>query len=802
MKIQVKSFFKDKYNIGFLFMIVIGFAISLMARTDKYPDSDFRQLALYHTVVFTVLLVLLPFYYIKKDVRYALAIFIAIFALSTVIVHRADNMFNNIGGDYWYINALVNKYKYYSEWLIDSTIKDIPSYLSPLYFFITGKMAWLFNISSSDALMFTTYIGVVAMPLLYYYLIKDSFDIFVVVLTIIIGCVFYHYELIPKPYQSNSALLALIFYYKFLPNVNRSSIRFNIKVILFGIVLFLLYYYHFVYLALAFFIDLLFRQAIDKKEGKEIVISRLAVYFGIFIVGFLLFLLPGILSVIKAGSSHKIFYGSTDRLEIRYLAFPLILGMFDILRNLGRTYAFRSLVMVSALTLLFVLNLFIEIHFKYNIHIFKIYHLIPIVILPHAIKFVYEFALQQIEAKYEAFAKMVILTLMLFFCINHWTTETFIDKKYTNGACPHFKNGGELIENTLKAVDLRNKVIFFPDISSRPEFGALIPNFRFLPINNDYGSPGSRIKERIGVMKQLDSVKSNPAAFAYILMNNKIDKVDYFYCNDNDNKLKWINISRLGDKNYAWEERPWSKSSLSERYFEKVNPLYPNLYRLKHEKNFINKSPDSLLFLEKVALGRINKNFYQSLMEDLTKNKSRYVYADILEAIYYLKSAENISEVQIDSLFSLAPKENRGFTFEAEGLKSAISGVEVNYADPNASGNYCRKIALPAHGMQGNVLFYGPYAPMYKGKYVLKLFLKANKKSDETVLNFDIGSAKFGRFASGLVTAKEIYSTDDFKTILLPFEITQTVEDLEIVGFYNASTNIELAVDKYEIIPY
>ncbi|MFM7858310.1 MAG: hypothetical protein ACKO96_41930, partial [Flammeovirgaceae bacterium] len=288
-----------------------------------------------------------------------------------------------------------------------------------------------------------------------------------------------------KPYQSLSALMALIFYYHILPSINeKNSWTKYLRTLLFGVILFLLYYYHYVYLALAFFLELIFEKIIGKKTDWRTWFKKLGVYTTIFIISFIFFFLPHIIAVFKVGSSHTILFGSTEKLELIFLSFPLILGLLDVFKNIHKDYTFKTLILVSSLVVLFVINLFIELLVTYNIHVFKIQHIIAVILLPHTINAVYEFVRSSIQQKYELLIQIFCVFIFFIFTLNEWVTYCYSYKQNSS----QFKFWQENAKRINASIDLRNKIVLNLCYYSDIEYGSLTPNYLFLPTNNDYGS--------------------------------------------------------------------------------------------------------------------------------------------------------------------------------------------------------------------------------------------------------------------------------------------------------------------------
>lgn len=784
-----------------LFGIAILFLALLITNRDVlhflFEKSVFKQLLLLKTIIFSWVLVGVAVYLFTKRAYHIIAIYSIAMLATAILVFSRNNIFFDLGGDNWYMNALVTKHKNFFNFLIDSTIKDIPSYLSPLYFFLAGKFAEIFNLDSPRSLLVFSFIGVVCMPLLYYYLLKRNFQSHVVVVTVFIGCAFYHYELILKPYQSISALVALIFYYNFLTQVNeKTNLLRLVSIIFVGVFIFFLYYYHFTYLAIAFFLQVFFERVLGASFNLKATIKRFGVYLIIFLIGMIFFIGPHIMAVLRVGSSHKIFFGSTSNLDFIFLSFPIILGLFDLVKSINEEYSFKTFILICSLAILFVSNIFLELFVEYNIHVFKIQHIIYIILLPHFIRFVFNYLFAHSTHKLSILAQKVLVVILLLFSTNEWISYCFNYKKDSN----QYRFWSEIASHTQSEIDLKNKVVFSTAYNSDLEYGALIPNFRFLPVNNDYGSPASQLAKRINVMKALDSLKGNPSGFANCLMNNEIQKIDFLIWNEGLNVLSWEEVSKIGE-DVVVKSVPIEKGLLSTRYFEKIENVN-FLYRLNHNRNFEKKSLDSLLFLEKVSEGLIKSNYILALRDELSVKGQLYTSSDVKDIIFFFKKGLRVSSQQMDSVIEYARPVLKRQYYEAESLPLGIDGIPTKTFDLNASGNFCRRFT-PDVGLikAGNVLVYGPYGVLPKGKYHLKISLKSNLDQAIPVLNVDgYSSEAQASFFKEEITSSQIFSArEEFIMYEIDFEVSVNLTDFEIRFFVDQQKNAQISVDKVQI---
>ena len=783
-------------GINFLLLVLVtvtGYAGWLLPLKNQSP---LQYGVLIKSLVF--LLVIANFiYYLKKKQLFLFVIgFSTVFLTAAVLSFSHNNLFYDLGGDNWYLNALVTKYSHYITWMIDAGIKDISSHISPLFFWLAGILSRFTGWNSPETLMIFSFTCIFAFPVLYYLIIKDQFDRLVVILAILLGAVFFNDELVYKPYQAIASLLSLYLYYHLTAQVDGFANRVVfLKAALLGLAIYLLHDDHFLYLIIVFAVELFLKKVVLHQDVKGQSRSFFLLYGTILLAGVVLFLLPQLMDVIRLGTIYQVMYGSTENIELIYLSFPFILGFLDLLKNYDHPFSFKSLVLVLGLTSYFLLNLFLEACFGFHLNVFKVQNLIVLILLPHAIRYVYQLVFSEKTDKYSRlFTDKLILFLFVVFSLNAWSSYCINYKKGSGD----MRFWSENADKIMKEVDLKDKVVFFPSYNSDLEYGSFIPNFRFLPVNNDYGAPGSRLTERVAFMRQLDSVKYNPAAVAYLLMNNPFEKIDYLLWNDQINKWSWCETGAFGQKGDCID-REGDKRCLSSRYFAKVNPSVPYLYQLKHDQNFVEKPDNKQLFLEKVALGKITAPYYDRFIQSLTNMPLLYDESDINDAVYFLRNVEKISDGQADSVYRLAPHIYNKYEAEIEWAPSNIDNQAVTLKDPQASGGYCRKID-PADNLKNNVLFFGPYKTILHGRYKLIIYARADNKVAIPVMNVDVFSGKTGKVYHNVeLWADQIYHEQKFIRKEVVFEMPEAVSDLEIRGFFH-NNKIPVSVDKYELI--
>lgn len=798
---MIKGFLGRKGNALLLFSAVVLFLILCVSNRaiiyTFFENSVFKQLLLLKVVVFSWMIIGIAIYlFTKKNLHIVIVYSVGMLA-TAILVFSKNNIFFDLGGDNWYMNALVTKHKSYFDLLIDSTTYNIPSYLSPLYFFLVGIFSKIFNLDSARSLLVFSFVGITGMPLLYYFLLKDRFQDQVTLIAIFIGCAFFHYELALKPYQSISALLALIFYYNFLTQVDeKTKISTLGSTVLLGIFIFFLYYYHFTYLAIAFFFQIVFDWVLGRNLNLKAVIKKFGIYFVIFLVALVFFIGPHVLAVLRVGSSHKIFFGSTNSLDFVFLSFPLALGFFDVVKKIDEEYSFKTFTLICSLSLLFVLNLFLELFAEYNIHVFKIQHIVFIILLPHAIRFVFDYLFKSTTQNLNPLAQKASIIILLFFSTNEWISYCFNYKKNSN----QYRFWSEIAADTQNKIDLRGKVVFFTTYNSDLEYGALIPNFRFLPVNNDYGSPASQLTKRVAVMKRLDSLRGNPAGFANLLMNNGVEKIDFLIWNDGLNVLSWEEISKLGE-NVKQSSSPIEKGLLSTRYFEKIDNVN-FLYRINYHNNFEAKPLDSLIFLEKVSKGLISSNHLDSLHDDLELRSNLYTPNDIKDIVFFFKKNLYATKDQLQNVVSYARPVLKNQSYEAEFLPSGVNSIQLSTYDPKASGRGCRKFVPNTSSQKSeNVLIFGTYTLLPKGRYHTKILVKSNLEQDIRTLIVDGFSAETNStFFRNEISSKEIFSVDGKYVVLdIEFEIPVNLLDFEIRFFVDPMGKADVSVDKIQI---
>ncbi len=754
-----------------LLAILFG-TIAFIIITPYNQTNEFLQFAALRVVAMSFSFCALVYYWRTQNVLGMVILFGIIMMTIPFIAFNNWNPFETNFGDYWYMNALVTKNKFYNYLLVDSTIKDIPTYLAPLYFIFTGKLAWLFDIESYEILIFVSKVSVLILPIGIYYLLKDRFEESVIILSIIVISVFHDYEILMKPYQSISTVMALIFYFKFLPKLEYTAKRNMVKTVLFGTALFLLYFYHFIYLALAFFLELALKYYnIFSFSSKQGIKNKFLGYFLIFMAAFFLFILPHIISILKVGSVHSIYFGSWNHLHFEFLQLPLVLGLFQLLRNIENPEYQRPLVLFLGLVMLFVLQLFFVSILHSNLFVYKIIHLANYILVPFTIQFIYHFVFDSIEnPKLKFLSSQIFITIILLFSVTVWA-----------GDVQEHKTDKNILENVINKdfinkyktyTNLKDKNIFFPIFYQANELGSVLPNYRFLSTNIDFGSQSSQLAKRIQLYKDLDSAKTNPALFAYLITNNPFEKIDYFYWDSSNPSLYTYEVQKIGNGVSHYESQ-LNHLIFSPKYFKKV---HPNLCLYSISTDF-SKGRKKMTILEKRAM-ELNSNpiRFSEIKEDLLKHQESYTNYDIINIIYHLNHTGQNN--YCDSLFEVVKKVNPNLlslNFETEFSPSSYTAGQLNFVKSNKYSNGFARSLTSHESNSGGALVFGPYLKLPKGKYRV-IYNFQSKEIHKLVGTADIcayGGTKI--LNSGQIISK----TGLIDKIELDFEATESLEAVE-----------------------
>lgn len=784
----------NKFKIGILSFVIL----SLIIFTWFLSDSTFQLYAIsypFKSILFLkivgITLVLISTYVFYKT---NLIFFVCIWAITLCyifsLIFLNNNIFVDFYGDFWYMNALVTKYKYYNGWLLDSTIKDIPSYLAPLYFFVLGTISKLFNLQSYNALMYGSCCGVLITPFLVYILLKDRFSDFVISIAVVIIPVFFQYEISMKPYQTISALLSLIFYYKIICSEKKIGFKEYFIYIIFGIILFLLYYYSFVYLAVAFFVDRIYCYYQNKTIFDAQSIRNFIIYAFIGLIGFLIFVLPHLLAIKNAGSSNSIFYLATTNLYWSIFDATILIGLIQIFKTLKSSDSKNTLVIFISVSLLFIFNFLNEFFVGGDLSVIKIIHIFSLIVIPYTISFIVNYISENKFTNPKS-VYVIILGLISLFSINKWVDQ-YVGTKLNTEKLSRI----DLVNEFEKQFELKNKVIFSTYFHDFVEIGALTPAYFFTPINIDYASPASKIKERIEFVKSFENC-TNPALFALKFYNNKIQKIDYLYWNSK-NVFAMPNQYRMGEQ-ATMNEFSLKPSIISKKYF--INPcLKYQMFEINYLNDFANKKIDECTFLENLAMNRVDSNAFQFLMNDLKNNTSKYSTQDIFDTKNFLIESKSFSDLEINSFMNflannVAKYPQFSFRFEAENLPSLINDPSIN-SIPDI-----RKVSPQTNLSSGNVIVYGPYCNLPKGKYRATFKIKTNTKILEKNLNFDVfvESANQNKsFGFNINQTKELMP-NIYNFVTIDFSVESSKDIIQTRCYFYG--NYELEIDYIDIIP-
>ncbi len=802
---SILNFLKTYYLLFFIILLGLLFFthISELYVVQGY-DFPFKQLLILKigVILFSFFVLIL---YFKTD---KVSLFVIGWGLTLLlafcIVSSGFNPFTIPYSDYWYMNALVSKYKYYNTWLVDSTIKDIPSYIAPLYFFVLGKIAQIFNLESYQVLIFGSWVGILAVPSLTYYLLKDRFEHIIVILSIISISVFFEYEIRMKPYQTISALIALIFYYKIICNNSFHLTVKNIFIgVIFGITLFLFYYHCFVYLAIAFALKLsvlLYKKASWKGDEFKKQLFNFYIYILVFVLAFFTFLMPHIIAVAKSGSSNSIFFLATQQFNFPAFEILISIGLIQLFSSFNKSDSANTLIIFFSIVILCLANLFAEYFINGDLAVIKIYHLYILIVIPYTIQFIYNFIIEKIgknDLKLLKGMYMVLISSFTVYSLNHWVEKCYNKEQANNSFIDYSKA-------INSEIDFKNKVVFNTYFHGGVEIGAFGPAFYFAPINVDYASPASRIEERIKLIESFRDIK-NPAEFAYKIYNNNIQNIDY---------INWDNMNRFCIyKTYRMGESPQmiefhlDKRLLSFKYFNKLNSKY-DIYSKTYDSS-LNFSNQKATLLEKMVKDTTNIYGLKEFKNHIISNPQNYLVSDLLDLRFYLEQTQNIDSVKLFEQFIannilLNSQWNVFFRLEAENLGSNIPDNDQKFIVDNNCSNYKFLRAKPEHGNQ--TLMYGPYSKLSKGKYKIMFKIRVNSKGQSKLCFIDIVSnqkdkADLKVYNAITLNGDDVYNSSEFKLISLQINIEEDfIEGFQTRILY-LGNNYTLDVDFVDILP-
>ncbi len=753
-------------------------------------EYSFKKILLLKSIAFLFVLGII-YSFLNLSKIYFVSLWTICLCFVFTIIFYNNNHFINFHGDYWYMNAIVSKYKYYNGWLLDTTIKDIPSYLAPLYFFIIGNIAKLFNIPSYTALLLGSCVGVFITPYLVYYLLKNRFSDIVICISVLVIPVFFHYEVAMKPYQTVAALLSLIFYYKIICNENKFTLKKYLISIVFGITLFLLYYYSFVYLAIAFFVERVFNFYQNKTLIDSKTIKNSIIYFVIAAAGCALFILPHIIAIQNSGSSNSIFYLATSNLFWPLFDLIIIIGLIQILKTIETKESQDTIIIFLSVSLIYVLNFYSELIIGGDLSVLKVIHVFSLIVIPFSIDFILGLInFQKNKIINVKLGYCIIIFLVGIYSTNKWI-EQFIETKVESYHADKVK----FIERFQNKYELKNKVIFNTYFHDAVEIGALTPAYLFTPVNIDYASPASRIKERIEFVKSFKDC-INPAKFALNIYANSIQKIDYIYWNDK-NIFAMPNQYRMGE-NSTMNEFGLNQSILSTKYINKPKFEY-QIYELNYSNDFKNKNSKECTFLENLALDRIKSNHFQELMNDLMKNASKYQNSDLEDTKNYLINSKLYTDAEMNVFIkfikdSVAKYPQLSFRYEAEKMPTLINDSTLNQAN-------VRKVTQSTNTSQSNVVIFGPYCSLPKGNYKANFKVKSNSNIPIKKLSLDV-------FVENKDISRTFYldnnitkslNKDNFEIISIFFSVKSNSDIIQTRCYYTGG--YELEIDYIDIIP-
>ncbi|MBN2227884.1 MAG: arabinofuranosyltransferase [candidate division Zixibacteria bacterium] len=435
--------------------------------------------------------------------------------------------------------ALVLKFQAFSSVFQDWYFKDLPSFYPPLWFFLSGKLAWLFNIEGYQTIRYGYFVIYALYPALLFIawrkLVTIRVAFFITFLTIFLRDIYFdfvYYEYIAAAFF----IPWWLYYIEDVKHVADKNIRWFFLGGFLGALLFMTFYYWF-FIGI---VSLLLRPGIyviadRQSHWRHFGWRNMAILFGSVAVFSSIYWGPLLISMLQYGSDsmqNKWFsYGYISFANVYFSA--TLISLINLIglaylaaRRRSHIASVMILLLVSVLGLFMlerVLNLM-----ELSIQTRKLTGLIGIFL---AVPSGYGLALVYgiVKRRYPFARRMIVaIGMMALLFVGNTHSEILTVTNY-RWAMNDFVRDYELA--VFRAVDYEGKVF----LTDRYVEAVYLPYYLFVCPNGATAHPASQYNARIAMLRYLSRLH-DPAQVAALLKYNRFDTVDYFFLPFTENR--------------------------------------------------------------------------------------------------------------------------------------------------------------------------------------------------------------------------------------------------------------------------
>lgn len=487
---------------------------------------------------------------------------------------------NGIFGDSLFRTAYITKFSYHWD-LIDFFYKDLPSFYSPLYFYILGKLTTIFNKEPYEMVKIGFILTAFFLPFVSFYFWSKIIPKKLAVLVTYFS--FFGLNVILFLHKADEFIALLLFvpwwlYYVGNIRNNGKDIWWYIWGGLIGAVIFQFAFLWFFIGCVSLILRLVLRYKLNKMWNIFVMLALTALFSSYF-WGRLL------LSITKNGIDS--FQNRAFQPYMVQFPFPFfeisVIGVLLFIGLIGLIYFFKKSELFSSIGLLlfscylwYILGYFGIILNSPILHSKMTYMIDYLLIISFILTLngIYDFLKRNLTIN-PHFVIILLLVLMIFF-----GEVSLIPIKHTK----QYKDSltqelpVELLE-TIKLIDYKDKVFL---TSYQPIF-AYLPVYGFISPVAHYSHPAGQFSERVEFLEKLSNINDS-----YELLinfrNNKFDRIDYLLLREENNIfILYIIEDDFPVKMRKRKDIQFDNSLFDDRCFEHIKINDYHIIRPKYE---------------------------------------------------------------------------------------------------------------------------------------------------------------------------------------------------------------------------
>lgn len=502
-------------------------------------DSTQKLMDLVQGKVWLILSILMAvlIYHISGTTRFKLWSWVINLSLYFVVLYAllykgTDFGLNGMWGDNSNRLALVNKYREFSSIFQDWYYKGLPPFYPPLWFFLSGKLAWIFGTDAYKTIKFGYFVIYAFYPAALYFvwskIAPRKVAFLVMFLTIFLRDVYLDYVY----YEHITAALFIPWWLYYVEDIKKrpdKKLRWYILGGILGGLLFMTYYFWFFVGVVATILRFAVRRFAGERPflkttgfNHKLILGGLVLLFSSF------YWVPLLVSLIKFGA-HSVQgnWFHSGHLDIRvpffeftlagmiYLSGLLYLGA----RSRNRTGVNLAFILLSIPALILVDRIICL--FGTSLQTRKLIEIMPVFLaVPSAHGLFLFYRVLSRGHQYWRVALIILSAVSLLYWGNSHS-QVLGDKKYQVGV-----NCRVPVKDlaVIETVDYRGKLF----LTNHYIEEIFLPFYAFLSHTESTAHPASRYNERIDFLRYTGRLQDKGQA-AFLLRENRFEPVDYFY---------------------------------------------------------------------------------------------------------------------------------------------------------------------------------------------------------------------------------------------------------------------------------